>query len=163
MAITKDKLTYGIKPYNEDWGTGVSGMDAETASPFERIRNWRKEFLDTPLTLDEERAMLWTEALKGNEDKPQIIRNAEALAYVLDNIQIHIGDYELILGNMAAPPRCAPVFPEFSYEWMLDELENAPFNERDGDRFEYNEKNKENLMSLAEFSHYIQICLHLFR
>jgi formate C-acetyltransferase len=151
MAITKDKLTYGIKPYNEDWGTGVSGMDAETASPFERIRNWRKEFLDTPLTLDEERAVLWTEALKGNEDKPQIIRNAEALAYVLDNIQIHIGDYELILGNMAAPPRCAPVFPEFSYEWMLDELENAPFNERDGDRFEYNEKTKENLMSLAKF------------
>jgi pyruvate formate-lyase/glycerol dehydratase family glycyl radical enzyme len=150
MAMALDR-GYGIEPFNKDWGTGKSGMGDEATSPFPRINAWREQFLNTPLTLDHERAVLWTESMESSKGKPYIVRCAEALAHVLRNVGIHIGKHELILGNMAAPPRCAPAFPEFSYDWFVDELENAPFNERDGDRFLYTKETEEALKGIHGF------------
>lgn len=150
MAVVLER-EYGIEPFNKDWGTGKSGMGGEATSPFPRINAWREQFLSTPLALDHERAVLWTESMESSKGKPHIVRCAEALAHVLRNVEIHIGKHELILGNMAAPPRCAPAFPEFSFDWFIDELENAPFNKRDGDRFLYTGETEEALRGLHAF------------
>jgi len=140
----------GYEPFDKDWGTGSSGQ-LDEPSPFPRINAWRKQFLETPLTVSHDRAILWTEKLKKNKDKPHIIRCAEAFAHVLVNVPIEIGKYELILGNMAAPPRSAPIFPEFSYEWLINEMENEPFEERKGDRFLITAKTKKALKGLQKF------------
>ena len=68
--------------------------------------------------------------MKTNENKPYIIRCAEAFANVMENVPIQIGPYELLLGNMAAPPRSAPFFPEFpmnswSTRWITNRLNSA--------------------------------------
>ena len=118
-------VEYGTEPYDMDWGTGSSGLQGDSSSPFKRIRDWREQYLSTPLTLSAERAVLWTDAMKNSVGKPMNVRSAEAFAHVLKNVPISIGTYELILGNVAAPPRGAPVFPEFSYDWFLQDFDDA--------------------------------------
>ncbi|UMZ72722.1 glycyl radical protein [Natranaerofaba carboxydovora] len=140
----------GYEPVDKDWGVGTSGMVKEP-SPFSRINSWREEFIETPLTIDHERACLWTEAMKENEAKSTILKSARALAHVLRNVSIYINDYELIVGNMAAPPRSAPVFPEFSYDWFVDELKNDPFKERENDRYLTTEEAEEKLESIHDY------------
>ncbi|MDY0261629.1 formate C-acetyltransferase/glycerol dehydratase family glycyl radical enzyme [Syntrophotalea acetylenica] len=140
----------GYDPYDKDYGTGTSGLE-ENPSPFARINAWRQQFLDTPLGVSAERAVLWTEKFKENSNKPHIIRCAECFAHVLKNVSIEIGKYELVAGNMAAPPRCAPVFPEFSYEWLVEEMDNKPFEKRPGDRFLITEETKQQLRDIREF------------
>jgi len=150
MAITKTMLEYGLEPVDKDWGTGKSGMGDGNFSPFERINRLRKEFLDTPHTIDEKRAVIWTETMKGNVEKPYIVRCAEAFREVLKNVPIRINE-NLVLGDPAAPPRSAPVFPEFSYDWFIEEFDSAPFNKRDGDRFEYTKEVEDTLKSLQPY------------
>ncbi len=140
----------GFDPVNQDYGVGSSGLE-ENPSPFERINSWRKQFLDTPLTVSAERAVLWTEKMKENKNKPHIIRCAEAFRHVLQNVSIQIGNYELLAGNMAAPPRCAPIFPEFSYDWLIEEMDSQPFEERAGDRFLISEETKQQLRDIQDF------------
>ena len=145
------KKEFGVVPFDHEWGTGNSGTSSDDTSPYSRINAWKKEYLATPLTMDHQRAVCWTESMETSKGKPQVVRNAMALVNVLENVDIHIGKYELILGNMAAPPRCAPVFPEFSFDWFIDEMENAPFNERPGDRFLYTKETEKALNGLHEF------------
>ena len=104
MAITKTMLEFGLEPVEKDWGTGKSGMGDGNFSPFERINRLRKEFLDTPHTIDDQRALIWTETMKGNLEKPYIVRCAEAFREVLKNVPIRIND-NLVFGEPAAPPR----------------------------------------------------------
>lgn len=152
MAITNTMLEYGVEPVDKDWGTGKSGLGEGNFSPYPRMNQLRKEFLDTPHTIDEKRAVIWTEAMKNNIEKPHIVRCSEAFREVLKNVPIFINN-NLVLGDMAAPPRCAPVFPEFSYDWFIDEFDNAPFNERPGDRFEYTKETEEALRSIQSYWH----------
>ena len=67
-----------------------------------------------------ERAALVTESYRRTEGQPYIIRRAAALKDVLEKMTIFIDDEELIVGNHAKKPRCAPLFPEFG---LLDEKE----------------------------------------
>ncbi|MDO4546573.1 MAG: formate C-acetyltransferase/glycerol dehydratase family glycyl radical enzyme [Clostridia bacterium] len=67
-----------------------------------------------------ERADLVTQSYRASEGEPYIIRRAKALRYLLENMTIFIDDEELIVGNHAKKPRCAPLFPEFG---LLDERE----------------------------------------
>lgn len=127
---TAKVILEGFDPYDKDYGTGTSGME-DNPSPFPRINAWRQQFLDTPLSVSAERAVLWTEKLKENKNSPHIIRCAECFTHVLKNIPIEIGKYELIAGNMAAPPRCAPIFRNFltngwSRKWTTSRSKSVP-------------------------------------
>jgi len=150
LQVAEDIKLEGYEPYDKDWGTGSSGQ-LDEPSPFSRINAWRKQFIETPLSVSPDRAILWTEKFKENKDKPHNIRCAEAFAHVLENVPIEIGKYELILGNMAAPPRSAPIFPEFSYEWLVHEMESEPFEQRKGDRFLITDETKNALKGIQEF------------
>ena len=75
-------------------------------------------------TLDLERAKLLTESYKQTEGKPMVLRRAEALKYILENMTIYIRPDELIVGNFASTPDSVVHYPEFSYKWV--ERETAP-------------------------------------
>ena len=98
-----------------------------------RMEHFRNEVLDTEATIGAERALLATEAYKANEAQVPYIKRARMLENVLDHMSIYIEDDTLIVGNQAEANRCAPVFPEYTMEFIINELET--FEKRDGDVF----------------------------
>ena len=71
------------------------------------------------------RAKLITESYKETEDQPIITRRAKAFSHILHNIPIIIRDEELIVGSNSIAPRGCQTFPEFSYQWLEDELDTV--------------------------------------
>ena len=75
-----------------------------------------------------------------------ILLRAHALAAVLDRMSIFIGPDELIVGNQASRPRSAPIFPEYSWEWILEELDTLPT--RAADRYAVPPESREALQGI---------------
>jgi formate C-acetyltransferase len=98
-----------------------------------RIARLREELLDTTPRVCVERARLVTQAYRANESDPPVLRRAKALAHVLDHMTIYIRDGELLVGNQASQPRAAPIFPEYSVDWISKEIDEFP--KRPADRF----------------------------
>ena len=148
-VIKKNARPLAIEPYDKEWGVGVSGLTDEV-SPFPRINrilNWLKQ-RDT--TADAQRALIYTEGNKKYAMYPQNIKCAMILRDVLQQVDIHIWPDELIVGELAAPPKSAPVYPEFSMEWLCDELINHPMDQRTNGRYVISDKVKEQLLSIRE-------------
>ncbi|HBC92443.1 MAG TPA: formate C-acetyltransferase/glycerol dehydratase family glycyl radical enzyme [Pelotomaculum sp.] len=139
-----------VEPYDKDWGVGVSGM-VDNPSPFPRINNMLKWLDGFTAGVDHERACLVTEVYQKFSGKPQIVKCAEALSHVLRNITLQIQPNELIVGGLAAQPKSAPVFPEFSITWMLDEIKNNPWKNRTHDVHIMSEETEKNILELGEY------------
>lgn len=148
-ALNKNKPV-GLEAFDKEWVVGSSAM-IDDPSPYERVNRFRKFALDTEFTVDHERACLVTEAYREHADKPQIIKCAEALAHVLRNFTINIHKDELIIGEMAAPIKSAPIFPEFSFDWIIDEIKNHPWKDRLHDKYSISRKSEKKLLELEEF------------
>ncbi|MGO2891545.1 MAG: glycyl radical protein, partial [Enterococcus devriesei] len=71
------------------------------------------------------------------------------LQNILEKMTIFIEEETLIVGNQASSNRDAPIFPEYTMEFVLNELDL--FEKRDGDVFYITEKTKEDLRSIAPF------------
>lgn len=91
-----------------------------------------------------ERARLVTESYRQTEGEPYILRRAKALKYLLEQMTIFIDQEELIVGNHASKPRCAPVFPEFG---MFDRKELDLMPVRKVDTLQITEEDKEYLLN----------------
>lgn len=76
-----------------------------------------------------ERSKYFTEAFKKGEGKPLIMRRAEGLANVLDNITIFIEDGELIVGNGASERMGVELNPMRGYWKSPDQLQLAGVGE----------------------------------
>lgn len=140
----------GVEAYDKEWGVGSSGMEANP-SPYPRINRIRKRYFETEVAVDHERACLITEAYQKYVDEPQPIKCAQALANVLRNVTIQIYPDELIVGEMAAPARSVPIFPEFSYNWLIDEMKNFPLDKRSNDCFQVSKETESRLFELEEY------------
>lgn len=91
-----------------------------------------------------ERARLVTDSYRKHEDKPAILRRANALRNVLMNMSIYMLDGELIVGNQASKPRSAPIFPEYSIDWIREEIDDFP--RRKADVFLVDDEDREELL-----------------
>ena len=140
----------GVEPFDKCFGVGYQVGHGDF-SPYPRVNRARKTFLEQDFFIDAERACLLTESYKNNASAPQEIKVARALENVLLNVKINIYPDELVVGEIAAPNKTAPIFPEFSYDWVMDEMENSPFNEREFDNYNISEDTKEKLRGLADF------------
>jgi pyruvate-formate lyase len=85
----------------------------------------RGNLLNTMPSVCVERARLMTEAYKAYENDPPVLRRARALAHVLQNMTIYIQPGEIIVGNQASKPRAAPIFPEYSTDWIAPEIDDS--------------------------------------
>ena len=153
MEATAKKIEskpIGLEPFDKVWGVGESGMN-KTPSPFPRVNRFREFVLRTEFTVDHERACLVTESFRMNEDKPQIIKCALALNHVLKNVSIKIHKDELIVGEMAAPIKAAAIFPEFSFDWIVDEIKNHPWKDRLHDKYYMTKESEKKLLSLQGY------------
>ncbi len=101
--------------------------------------------------IESSRGILITESYKMTEALPIIKRRSAAFAHILRNIPIIIRDGELIVGSATLAPRGCQVFPEYSYEWLLSELDTV--STRAADPFYINEKTKAELREIYPWWH----------
>lgn len=121
------------------------GKDLDLA----RIGRLRQVMEQRTASICSERAVLLTESFRRTEGEDYILRKAKALAHVLEHMTIYIQADSLIFGNQASRNFAAPVFPEFSLQWVIDELD--AFAQRTGDVFQVSERVKVDLRGIAPY------------
>lgn len=115
----------------------------------ERMKAFREEVLDEKPYIDAERAILATQAYKENLNQPRVVVRARMLKKILENMSIYIEEKSLLAGNQATKNCNAPIFPEYTMEFVLNELDL--FEKRDGDVFYITEETKQQLREIAPF------------
>ena len=120
---------------------------------FKRIKRILNFLVSSRPRIDPDRAIIYTKIFKENPSKPLIIKRALALQELLRSKKITIYDDELIVGNFCASPRSAYVFPEYSVDFLIDELNGKPFtfDKRPGDRFEIDNETTETLKEICSW------------
>lgn len=99
--------------------------------------------------IESARAKLITESYRATEGQPIITRRAEAFAHILRHIPIIIRDEELIVGSSTIAPRGCQTYPEFSYQWLEDELDTV--ETRSADPFYIAEETKQELREVHKY------------
>ena len=151
MNANAHTLARGTEDFDKVYGLGYE-VGHEDWSPYPRVNKLRQTFLDRPYEIDVERLRLVTQAYKAYEDVPRILQCAYAFENILLNTTIHVYDEELILGEIAAPAKASPIYPEFSVDWIIDEILNSPFEERTNDQFYIrNDEDRAEILALCEY------------
>lgn len=114
-----------------------------------RMNDFREKVLDKKPYICAERALLATESYRLYKNQPPVMKRALMLKNILEKMSIYIEDETLIVGNQAASNKDAPIFPEYTLEFVIDELDK--FEKRDGDVFYITEETKAALRSIAPF------------
>ena len=114
-----------------------------------RMNEFREAVLEKKPYISAQRALLATEAYQLHQNQPAVMKRALMLKNILEKMSIYIEDETLIVGNQAESNKDAPIFPEYTLEFVMNELDL--FEKRDGDVFYITEKTKEDLRSIAPF------------
>ena len=116
---------------------------------FARISRLQNKMYHRQATLCAERAEIYTAVFKETENESMIIRKAKAFKKTLEEMTIYIEPDSLIVGNQASRNFAAPVFPEYSIDWIIEEMDE--FALRSGDSFEVDEETKERIRAIAPY------------
>ncbi len=131
-----------VEPYDKVWGVGVSGLD-ENISPFPRINRMLAQTKNAVSRVDTQRAEILTRAYENYKAEPQLKKCAKAFHDIIEKVEIHILEEELIVGEIAAPAWHAPLYPDFSIRWLRQEMDDTSipdFSERSNDAYEVSEE-----------------------
>ena len=112
----------------------------------ERIARLRTKNLTQQPEICSERAQIVTRAYEKYKDLPPLLLRAKTFEAIMQEMTIWIADDELIVGNQAKMTKGAPVYPEFSVDWIIKELDS--FSTRTSSRFLLSEENKAVLREL---------------
>lgn len=141
----------GTQAFDQTYSLGYQ-VNHEDWSPFPRVNHLRQTFLDRPYEIDVERLRLVTEAYKQHEDAPRKLKCAYAFENILLNSKLYIYDEDLILGEIAAPAKASPIYPEFSVSWIINEILHSPFEERANDQFYIrNDEERQEIVELCRY------------
>ena len=99
--------------------------------------------------IESARAKLVTESYQATEGEPIITRRAKAFAHILRHIPIIIRDEELVVGSSTIAPRGCQTFPEYSFQWLEDELDTV--ETRTADPFYIAEETKQELREVHKY------------
>lgn len=112
----------------------------------ERVAKLKKMQADYKPSVSAERARLATEAIKEYAFEPPVLQKAYMLDHILRNMTIFIQDGELIVGNQADKPRSCPVFPEYTSEWIVNEIDD--FTTRKSDPMAMSDEDRQTLLEV---------------
>lgn len=140
----------GVENYDQNYGLGYR-VGHDDFSPYERVNKLRNRFLSRKFDIDIQRARIITEVYKNNPDLSSKMKTAYAVESILKNGSIDLYEDELIVGELAAPAKAAPIYPEFSVNWIIDELKHHPFDQREHDKFYITDEDSQELLQLLEF------------
>ncbi len=99
--------------------------------------------------IESARARLITESYKATEGQPVITRRSAAFVHILRHIPIIIRDEELVVGSSTIAPRGCQTYPEFSFQWLEDELDTV--ETRSADPFYIAEETKKELIEVHKY------------
>lgn len=99
--------------------------------PTERITRMKQRLLDTRPSISAERMLLATRAYQKYAGEATPIFRAKVFAYVLDHMSVVIGNGELIVGNQNKRFRCASIFPEYTGQWLREQIDTLPTRPND--------------------------------
>jgi len=119
----------------------------------QRIQELRDGLFENVPGICPERAVIFTNSMKDSEGQPIVKRRARSLYDVLDGMSIFVRDGELIVGNQASSVRAAPVFPEYSTDWIVSEFRGEPYHfaQRPCDQFTYTEEAKAQILETIDY------------
>ncbi|MGM0110150.1 (2S)-3-sulfopropanediol dehydratase [Enterococcus sp. DIV0187] len=147
----KHTAARGTEPFDQIYGLGYQ-VNHEDWSPFPRVNHLRQAFLDRPYDVDVERLRLVTEAYQKHETCSRKLKCAYAFENILLNTSLYIYEEDLIVGEIAAPAKASPIYPEFSVNWIIDEILHSPFEERPNDQFYIrNEEERQEILELCSW------------
>lgn len=139
-----------IEPVDKVWGVGVSGL-TEEPSPFPRVNRLLKWTKERDSTADSQRALIVTEGYKKYAMYPANIKWGLILRDIFTQVKINIWPEELIVGELAAQPCSAPIYPEFSMDWVCREFEDDVMEGRKNDRYVISEDVKNDILGIEDF------------
>jgi formate C-acetyltransferase len=96
-----------------------------------------------------ERGKIITESYKATAGEPKVMRRALALKDILEKMSLAVDEDELIVGNHASGINGAPLYPEFSIEFLVKEMDE--FARRPYDNFDVCEKTKQVIGEIAPY------------
>jgi len=114
-----------------------------------RIAKLKEKYLDAQPTICWERGKIITDSYQSTEGMAQVVRRAIAFRDILEKMTVLVDEVELIVGNQGAHYNSAPLFPEFSVSFLVDEAD--AFDKRDFDRFEIDARTKEVIREIAPY------------
>ena len=117
----------------------------------ERIGRLRRRMQQRQASICSERALLFTESFRQTEGMPYGLRKAQAFAHVLDHMSIYLEPDSILFGNQASRDFAAPIYPEYSIDWVVRELDE--FEQRSGDVFRIDEQTKADIRGIAPYWH----------
>ncbi len=129
--------------------TCLSFVPSNTECDFERIGKLQNRMNNRVPSICPERAEIVTRSFQETEGEAIVVRRAKALHKILEEMTIYIEEDSLIFGNQASVNFAASIFPEYSFEWVIKELDE--FSSRSGDYFEITEETKARLRPLESY------------
>ena len=95
-----------------------------------------------------ERGKIYTEECLKAPGQPVVIRRARAFKRMMNEMTIYLGDDDLLMGNTAGKPLAVELFPEYSIDWVRDELDT--FEKRPRQRFVVTPEHKEEILKMCD-------------
>ena len=111
-----------------------------------RVNRLRMKNLNQLPEICAERAMIVTRAYEKYKNLPAPLLRARTFEMLMKEMTIWIADDELIVGNQARMAKGSPIFPEYSVDWILKELDT--FDKREAGKYSISEENKEILRQI---------------
>jgi len=139
-----------VEPIDKVWPVGVSGL-TENPSPFPRVNRMLKWTKERDSAADSERALIVTEGYKKYAMYPQNLMWGLILRDIFSKVTVRIWPGELIVGELAAEPCSAPIYPEFSMDWLCREFKGNIMEQRTNDRYVVDQKVKDDILGIEEF------------
>lgn len=117
----------------------------------ERIRNLREKVMSMPNYIDTERALIITESYRRYESQPAVLKRALALKDILEKMTLTHVENDMLMGYQSSILRAAPIFPEYSIDWLLEEIDD--FEKRKGDSYLLTDQQKDDIRKIHPFWH----------
>jgi len=138
-----------VEPIDKVWPVGVSGL-TENPSPFPRVNKMLKWTKERDSSADSQRALIVTEGYKKYAMYPENVKWGLILRDLYSQVKINIWPGELIVGELAAEPCSAPIYPEFSMDWLCREFRDNVMEVRTNDRYVVPQNVKDDILSIVE-------------
>ncbi|WP_432403281.1 glycyl radical protein [Wukongibacter sp. M2B1] len=106
-----------------------------------RIAKFKENYVRTKPSICTERAVAFTQSHKSTEGESIVLRRAKAFKEVCKKVPVSIFEDELIVGTPGIYRRSGFVCPEFSWQWVEEEMDS--FQTRSQDPYEIGEEQKE--------------------
>lgn len=119
--------------------------------PSPRMWEFRNLVHAQPYRICMERAQILTEAYQKYEAYEIHTKRALAMRDVLGKISLMLDPHDLLPGYPSAVLRACPIFPEYSIDWLVEELDT--FEKRPGDAFYLTDTQKQQLRAMQPYWH----------